>query len=827
MLRLALRSIRANWARLVATVVAIVLGVGFLAAGRMLTQAVSSSLRASAADQYREVGAVVTVPSESADVGVQVPDETVAAIRGVPGVAAAAGRLDGTVALLRNGKRVDRSVGRSWVRDGSLTSVTLERGRAPRATDEIAVDRGLADEARVTVGNTVRLATAAGMVEMKVVGITRSGNADTLDDGGTVSFSEAGAFEYLNRGKRAFTDVLVRSDGVSEGVLVRRVRSVLPAGLEVRTGQDFRDEQGALAASIADALSPVLQAFGFLTLFVCAFVIYNTFSVVIAQRQRELALMRAIGATPKQVRRSIRLEGLAVGLIGSTIGLVAGAVFAKTLQFVLRAAGVDIPGSGVQITLGTIVLGLGVGSLVTVLSVLPAGRRAARTAPVEALRATTAGTTEVAGSRTAGGLVLVLGGGALLVGSTVVDLPGRLIAPAVIGFIAGMFVAGPTFARAVGAVLRRPLARLGFQGRLAADGLLRNPKRAATTANALVIGVFLVTLVTVAGSSLRSWAVEKINSLDSADFTLSTQSGSLPPTVLDAVRQTDGVTIVAPVTAAPASIDGQPVTIYGGAPDGLRNGAEIGVSAGSLNDLTGGGIAVADLTGTTRVGQKVTVVTADGKTRQLPVVAILKVGIATIGLDRIVGPETFRATFGAVEPQSAFVRVRSDRFDEVRRELDGIVAPYANIEVSAGNDLGRLVGDVISFLIDAVNGLLLMAIVVALVGIVNTLSLAIIERRHELGLLRAVGMTPGQVRSSVRWESLAIAGMGTVVGMFAGALLALVAVSAIGVSDVLGSVDWWRVAVVAVGGIVVGVLAALVPAWRATRIDILDALRAS
>ena len=817
MLALALKSIRANWARLLATVVAIVIGVGFLGAGRMLTAAVSESLRSTTSEEFAAVSAVVRVPRSDDDVASsQVPASVVDEIRSVPAVDAAAGRVEGTVALIKDGLRVEDSNGRNWVRDDALNPLELLAGRTPRAGSagerEVVLDEDLARKADSRVGQSVKLATAAGLVKVKVVGISHDARTNLFGSGATVSFSDAGAFAIVNSGKDAFDDVLVRGTGSDESV-VSAVTDVVPPGLEVESGDSFRDSEGDLAAGIADVLSPVLQVFGFLTLFVCGFVIYNTFSVVIAQRQRELALLRAIGATPKQVRRSVRLEGLAVGVIGSVSGLVFGALFAKGLQLVLAAAGINLPGSGVVITLPTVLICVGVGTLVTVCSVLPAGRRAARTAPVEALRAAQTESPRLGTGRVVTGLVLVVGGGLLLLAATAMDVPGRIIAASALGFMVGVFVAGPAFAQGLGRVLRRPLSALGFEGRLADDGLGRNPRRASTTANALVIGVFLVTVVTVSGTSIRTWAVARVNELSSADFTLTADGGAIPAPVIRKLEKTQGVETVAPLVNASANLDGVAANVTSGDAALLADAADIEVDEGSLDDLGADGIAVLSLLSDRAIGDTVTLRTVDGATREMRVAAVLKFGISTLGVDNLISPEAFAALFGDAPPETVFVRAQDGEFDAVNVRIDRIVAPYANISVQEGNAIARLVGDILTFFVNAVNALLLVAILVALVGIVNTLSLAIIERRREFGLLRAVGMTPVQVRSSVRIEALMISGLGTAVGMVAGMLLGVVFVSSIGISSVLGTVDWWRVVVIAVGGIVVGVLAALIPTW--------------
>jgi putative ABC transport system permease protein len=867
-LRLALSNLRANWSRFLATAAAVVVGVAFLAAGLMLTDAVRVSLLGSVEQQYADVDLAVTTAGDLADLGdagasvSPLGADSLALVRRVPGVAAAAPVATADVRVLRpDGEAVSlRTQGRPWIVDTELNPLTLDSGRAPTAGGEVVLDRSTADRAGLRTGSRVVLQTPLGERTAQVVGISSFGRSAAVDAGGTVSFFENEAALVLGGGRVSWSEILVRTDG-DPAVVQQSLEQQLPPLTQVVTGEEVVRRQQLLLNTFVDVLRPVLTGFAFLSLFVCAFVIFNTFSVVVTQRFRELALVRAVGGTPAQVRRSLLVEGVLVGLVASMVGLVAGAALSVGLQAVLSALDVPLPGAGVKVTTGTVVMGLVVGTLVTVLSVFLPALRAGRTKPVEAMRSSAfdrSGTSKL--RLVLGGAVLV-GAVGVLLGAKVGALPKVLLGGGTFFTFTALVVGGPLLARLFAALFALPMRAFGLTGRLAADNCGRNPKRTATTANALVIGLFLVTLVTVSGTAVKSWAVGRLNTLSGSDYIVSGRSG-IPDDVVAKIGATRGVEGAAGVRSVVLRPDGGPPFIVSTTDfEQLAKTSGVKVATGSLDPVANGdGVAVIDqqellknllgdaagqdLTGTddpststgpsidlggvdttgTQVGDQVEVPGLDGTPVVLTVGATLRAKLDALTLGNLVGPETFARVAGDQPVRFVFVRTDPTQTEQVGLRLEQLTRSYTTIDVQPGNFVGQFVGQVLDFLVNAVNALLAMSLLVALIGIVNTMTLSIIERRQELGMVRALGMTRGQVGAMVALESVLLATLGTLVGVGTGLFLGWVLVGSLGQGISL-NVDWGRISLIALAGVTVGVLASVVPTRRATRIKVLEAMQ--
>lgn len=838
MLRYALRSLRANATRLVATALAVVIGITFLASGLILTDALRAGLTGDVERRYAEVDLAVVASSGAPGLGPlqTVPEATIDQVLDTAGVAAAAGQLQADVRVLRaDGVAASlRSQGRPWIDDDLLNPLELTEGRAPADGDEIALDARLADEAGTGVGQVVELETPAGSVEATVVGISRFGDRDAVDDGGTVSFPADRATEVLNAGTPGFNDVIVRTDG-DPAEVAGALRAVLPGSLEVLDRPAYLDAATADAAAFIDFLRPVLQGFAYLAMFVSAFVIFNTFSVVVTQRFRELALIRAIGGTPAQLRRSLVLEGLGIGVVASAIGVLVGLVLTVGIQWVLARLELGLPQGGVALTVGTVVLCLTVGTVVTVLSVLVPAFRAGRTRPVEAMRTSAVDSSGTSVVRAViGGSFLAIAAAAITL-NAILDPQWYFVATATLSLFLGVFVGGPLLARLFARLVQPVLGRTGLTGRLATDNTVRNPRRTATTANALVIGLFLVTLVTVSGEAMKTAVVDELNELSESDFIIGAER-SLDPSVVDEVDATDGVTDTAPVRFGLTSFDGGgPALITTADLDELTTAAGMRPIAGDPESVTSGdGLAVPDLSEfggsasgqpVLRLGDRITLASTDGEAVTLEVTVLLDGGVNSLLLDYVVGAETFERLAGDQPVSLMFVRVEPGEADEVGRRLDAALSDYTGVEVQPGNFFGQIIAGVFDFLIGAVNALLGMSVVVALVGIVNTMTLSIFERRRELGMVRALGMTRQQVGRMIRAEAVLIGLLGTLVGMGSGILVSWVVVSSLADGMIGLSFNWARVGLIFLVGIGVGVLASLLPARRATRLDPLEAMR--
>ena len=838
----ALKSLRANLTRLIATALAVILGIGFLASGLMLTDAMRAGLTGDVEEQYQNVdfAIIATASSEQSsgmDFQLTVPESVLATARDTPGVEAAAGEIQADARVLRpDGTTANlRSQGRSWIADSELNPLSLDEGSAPKGSAQVVLDRKLASEAGASVGDTVSVQTPAGTKQFKVSGISSFGRQDALDDGGTISFSEETAVEVLNAGTPGFSDVLLRTSG-DPATVQAALEEALPTFVAVQTGEQFVSDAAESASAFISLLRPVLQGFAYLSMFVAAFVIFNTFSVVVTQRFRELALIRAVGGTPAQVRRSLIFEGMAIGVIASALGIVVGAGLAIGLQALLRQFDLEIPGAGVKISTYTVVLCMLIGVVVTTLSVIVPAFRAGRTKPVEAMRSSAVDTSGSSVVRAVFGAMFLLGSIALLLANRFVGVQWFYLTFGALFLFIGLFIGGPLLARLFAILVRPIMALFGMTGRLAADNAVRNPKRTATTANALVIGLFLVTLVTVSGEAMKTSLVDQLSSASSPDFIVSSQ-GAIDPKLVASIDKTPGVTNTAAIKSSVAiESSGQATFVSAANLDQLTKSAGLKVTSGSSEAVTSGaGIAVPDFSnfgggalsspGATGAGLGDVVIlrTVDGQELSLPIVAVYEGSLESF-VGNIMNAATFKSVVGDKPVSQVFVRVEPGQADDVGQDLEKVLQGYTGVEVQPGNFIGQIVGTVFDFLIAAVNALLAMSVIVALVGIVNTMTLSIFERRRELGMVRALGMTRQQVGRMVRFEAVLIGLLGTLVGMGAGILLSWVVISSIADGAIDLSFNWARVGLIFLVGILVGVVASILPARRATRLNMLDAM---
>ena len=839
MYKLALRGVRMNVGRYVATLVAIMTGVAFFAASGFLADRVTAALEGNARDQYANVDAAVTLDPDAID---EMGDDLLLSgdafdrMAALPEVAGAAGHLTGSVSFLADDGSTfaDDATGRLWIEDADLNPADIVDGVAPGASGEIAIDRGTADADDLGVGQSATLLTAVGQQSATIVGITEFGDNDAEDGGGTVSLSTADAFDWLNSGQVEYEDVYLRTDG-SQDDLVAAVEQVAPTGFVVQSGDDFVQDKVDSAGAVGRYLKQALQAFALIALFVGAFVIVNTFTVIVAQRLRELAVLAAIGATPKQIKNSLRWEGLLIGLIGSILGVVVGFALTFALIAVLSAFGVSLPGSGLKVSPGVVIQGIVLGTVITFFSVMRPARKAASTEPIEALREAAVESSTLTSDRITITGVLV-GGGTL---GLVVAPNAMILGVSALAFFIGMIVAGPVIALGGSKVFRPLMGRFGLEGRLAADNIGRNPQRTATTSNALLIGVFLVTFVTVSGTSFKDFVVDKIDDLSSADFNISSEGGTIDPQLIGDLEDIDDVVRVVPFRTEAVALQG--------ADDGLASSlatgdlvqlAEVanfnlkdGAAIDSVGDLADGQVLVVGFGGEDpSVGSTITYESTQGATVDLTVAGIIKGSLDSLTLGTLITTPTFDDFVGETAPIEAFIEAEDSTQSDVREEIENVTNLRPDITLTAGNDLGDLVGQIFDFMITAVNGLLLMSVIVALIGIVNTMSLSILERRRELGLLRVVGMVDSRVRRMVRLESIMISTLGTVTGLVMGAFLGFSLVFAIDrLSGASIGVNFApiQLLVVLVAGIVLGYVAALIPAARSTRPEVLDAIQAT
>ncbi len=609
---------------------------------------------------------------------------------------------------------------------------------------------------------------------------------------------------------------------------------------------ELRTQAAGDAADVVSFLSTALEGFAWVSLAVGILIIYNTFAIVVAQRVREFALLRAIGARGAQVWRAVMIESVVVGVVASALGMLVGIGLFLALVAVVPVLK-NLTGSGgvgLRIQPTTVIEVLVVGTLVTVVSAIVPAIRAARTKPIAALRVAAidrSGTSKVRG--VVGLVIIGLGAVLLLVGMAAKQ--GLVIGLGPVLLFLGTLVAGPVLARGFASTVGLVLDRLGMPSRLAISNAKRNPTRTANTANALLIGMFLVVFVTAAGGAIRDWAVKEVSQFSTADLTVTTSANR-------ASGQGAGIdrTLQAKVQAVPGIQSSLPLytpvgQITGGAQDSARDDRvtaadfskvssvlKVKSSEGDLATLGDNQVAEAEAIGggargggaAPPLGSPVEVTFKNGVVKQFTVGAIYKFSLDVTGT--VVSDRAALAADPQLLPSSIAITVKPGQLDSVKSELDSVTAAYSNVDVQPGNEFALLIKSFFNFIISAVNALLGFAIIIAVFGIVNTLILSVTERTPEIGLLRSVGMSRRQLRTTIRAESIVLAADGTVLGMIFGLFVAWAVTQPLFTGSQSFSWPVEELIVIALIGLAIGLVASLIPAWRASRLDVLEAVAA-
>ncbi|MGW1724286.1 ABC transporter permease [Streptomyces sp. NPDC002306] len=845
--RLSLSSLRAHRRRFAGTFFAVFLGVAFLAG----TLVMGDTLRASFGTMFGEATAgtdavvrgadAITTPGESQGVRQPVATSLAATVERIPGVAAAAPEIQGAGQLVGSdgdpvGGQGPPTLAGNWITDTRLNPYRLAEGRAPVRSGEVVVNRGAAERGGLKLGDRTVLRTP-DPVEVTVVGLATFGGADGMAQVTFTGMTRADAERYLTARPGQASSIKVRADpGVSEKELVARLTPVLPAGVEAITGQAAAQENTDMIASqFLTVFTTLLLVFSGIALLVATFSIHNTFAIVVAQRARENALLRALGAARRQVTEATLVEAGVVAVTASAAGLAGGIGIAAGLQALFPAIGFPFPEGDLVIGGLSLLLPLAVGVVVCLGSAVLPAVRAGRTAPLAALRETAV---ERSGSSRARA---VLGAG-LAVLAVALTLTGVLVSPslwsaglgAVLALVA-FVVLGPVAVGPAVRLLGGPVDRLrGVTGALALRNALRSPRRTAATASALMIGVAVVALFTVFGASLKATMDQTVSRSFAGDVAVSTPSfgaggSGLSPRLAAAVGALPEVDTAVGLGRAVAEVDGDGRALTVTDPDALARTFDLGSVQGSLRDLGTDGIAVtrqeADERGLT-TGDITRLTFTDGERRTFTVRAVY-------GRSELVGDYVItRAAWAPHRTQDSDTLLAVSFKDGVSADdgkaaVQRVAARYGAPEVQTRAEYARSSAGGIDMMLSLVYALLALAVLIALLGIANTLTLAIHERTRELGLLRAVGQTRSQSRAMVRWESVLVAAFGTAGGLGLGAFLGWVLVKASdGASDsaFAFAIPPVRLAVVALVGLAAGVVAGVRPARRAARLDVLRAL---
>jgi putative ABC transport system permease protein len=625
----------------------------------------------------------------------------------------------------------------------------------------------------------------------------------------------------------------VSGDGsVSDAKLSAAIQAALPvtAKTETLTGAQITLETQDQIGSALDFFGILLQTFSFIALGVGCFVIYNVFSISAAQRQRENALLRAIGASRKQVTRAMLIESVAVGVVGSMIGLVAGIGLSSGLSALLKALNVDIPSSGLVVNQGTIVSTIVIGSVVTVLSAILPARRAGKVPPLAAMRATALEIAEPGRKRLYAGL-LSIALGIAIISAVIGGGNNSYLGFGILFVFIGTIVLGPIIARPVALFLGRPAARFrGITGVMARQNSARNPKRTSRTASPVLIGVALVTAVTALAASIKGQINDVFTEQFKGDYAVTTNNqftGGLSPSLaldfnkLPEVEKASGIGLI----TVKLNNNGQYFTTID--PGTVEGVFDIGLINAKYSDLTPDSLFLAEsysLRKSLPIGTKVSITLGDATQRELTVRGLYEfdelAGNFVVNRAMIANSSVVNFDIGVY-----IVGKNGVPDGEVQAALEKAVKKYGQGELlSKAEYIDKQSGQV-NQLLGLIYGLLMLSIIIAFVGIIITLLLSVFERQRELALLRAVGMTRSQVRTTVRWESVITSLLGAVLGIILGIGLGWVIVFALRDQGLTSfKLPVVPTIIIMVMSFIVGLFAAIYPAWRATRVNILDAL---
>jgi putative ABC transport system permease protein len=843
MLRIALKGILGRKARLVLTSLAVILGTAFLSGTAVFSATLNRTFDNLFSDVFRNVDSYVrSTQVIEADFGAEerqrIPAELIATIEAVPGVGDVQGDIQAFARIIGKDGQPLGSDGAGPPTFGSVGEEfkgalwTISEGKFPSNSTEVALDEASAKAGNYVVGDTVKVVAQAGSREFTLVGI--AGYVDVRSPGGATFalFDLATAQEFL--AKPGFVDaILISGDGsASDEELAKAINAVIPSSYktETLTGAEITKETQDQIGSALSFFSILLSTFSYIALGVGSFVIYNVFSISAAQRQRENALLRAIGASKKQVTRALMIESVVVGLFGSTIGLFAGIGLSKALSALLKAASIDLPSGDLVVPSSAIVNTIVVGLIVTVASAWLPARRAGRVPPLAAMRETAIEVVALTRRRTIFGLALIALGAASIIAVTN-GASNTWLGLGILFVFSGTITLGPVIARPVALLLGKPAEKFrGVTGTMARQNSARNPKRTSRTASPVLIGVALVTAVAALAASISSQIDGVFTQQFKGDYAINTNArgfGGLSPSLADDINTLPEVERATGIGLLTVKIDGKGQYLTTINPATVEGVFDIGLTSGTYADLTPETIFVSQQyaeNNDAKLGDTIAVTLADAQVKSLSIAGIYEfdelAGKYTVSRD--LTKDTTVITFDL----GVYIKIKDGVSQEsARTALQAAVDKYGQGTLLSKREYIDSQSGQINQLLGLIYGLLFLSVIIAVVGIIITLLLSVFERQREIGLLRAVGMTKSQVRTTVRWESVITSLLGAVVGIVLGVGLGWVIVYALrdqGLSAF--SVPVGTTVSILIMAFVIGVLAAVYPAWRATRVNLLAAI---
>ena len=843
MIRIAWRSLLAHKLRSFLTMLAILLGVAMISGTYVFTDQINKAFGEIFTEAYKGTDVTITPKSSfTSQFGgsfAGLPESMVEDVRAVDGVQEAYGYVAGQGAIAVDGKVIQTggspTLFFSYV-PSELSATSYIDGAPPTKPGELGVVKKLVEDKGLKIGSTVTVVGSTGTYEGTVSGVFTFGSESSL--GGSLLLNttlEDAQIWFGMPGHVSEIDV-IGAEGVPGDELAARIRAVLPKDTDVKTGEQAATDQSAqISDAIGSFLNPVLLSLGGVSVLVGAFIIFNAFSMTVAQRRREFAMLRALGASRRQVLASITGEAFLMGVLASLVGLVTGLGFAAGVKALMKALNVDFPLSGLVMLPRTVIVGLVVGIGVTLLSAIVPALRATRVPPVAALQEGSTlpptrfarFTPYIAAAVAVFGVLGVLNG-MYGVGTTTQRLL-TMAAGAVLLFLA-VAMLSKYFVAPVAGFIGWPLMRLAkTSGRLARDNSMRNPARTAATASALMIGLGVVVFVAVFAQGLKSSFVDSFDQVVRADYVVASESFlPLPTDALSRVQSVPTVDAAAGMYIQQVQVDGTKTpAVYGINPydfarvwsfdwtdgeDSLLT--KLGADGTILEDQTAKSLGVT-------VGDEFEVLTAEGVKAKLKVLGTYRDPMMINGIT--VSDTGYDALFP--QPQLFMVMVGTTGGAETdKAAIEAALADNPTAEVMTAVEYKDSIVGQVSQMLNLLYGLLAMSVIISLFGIVNTLVLSVYERTREIGLLRAIGASRRQIRRSVRYESVITSVIGGVLGIVVGVAFAYVVTTRFGGMGIKFAVPGGQLALFLIVSMVVGVLAAILPARRAARIDILEAI---
>lgn len=855
-----IRGLFARKVRLALTALAIVLGVSFVSGTYVLTDTLKRSFGQVFSQTAANVDLVVrsAIPfdfgADSSGDGIlfgtraRMPDGVVTDVRSVPGVAAAGGSLlgsaplieaDGSTTIAQGGVP---SLGFSWSSvDGAvgpLRVVDDGASRPPERDGEVAIDAGTAERQGFDLGDDVVVVTADGAEPFEIVGFFGLGSSADFGALTVAAFDPETAQAVFGAAGLVDQVVVKVDDGKSLASVRRALAHQLGPGYEVSVASDVAAEIQQPVDEFLDTLNNALLGFAGVGLLVGAFIIFNTFTILVSQRTRELGLLRALGASRRQVIGSVVAEAAVVGLLAAAVGLAAGIGLAEFLLWLLPKIGLTVPSTDTVVIGRTVVACAVVGVGVTMVAALAPALRAARTPPVAAianLRPT--GNAPLVRRSIVGAAVFAVGIAVMVFGLTGDLAIEYAVAVTFCGsFVVflGVVVIGPLFARTLAALVGRPLPTLlGVTGTMARENAKRNPRRTSATAAALVVGLALVSLVAIFAHSVKTSVRSSLADSVRADFIISAPGfTAFAPRVELIAASVPTVDDIVALRFANARVDGQAEMITGATTNGIDDVFALGFIAGGAAGLDDGGVIVSESAAAkygVTAGDELPIWFPRQGPQEMAVVGVYEHRRVSgaFPVDVIVGMDQFELGFGHAQQDTlVYVTARPGEVAAAQRDLDLVLGSrFPNVEVDTIAEYQLDRESTINQFLNVFLALLFLSEVIAVLGIVNTLMLSVYERTREIGLLRVVGITRRQVRRMIRAEAVVIAVIGSCVGVVVGVVWGWAVVTALGdrFIDEL-AIPYTQLGLFVVIFAIAGVIAAMIPAWSASRLDVLEAI---